>query len=183
MKRLRKEFSKGTTDLHNKSLNFTIREATTIGLSGDDLARYLEREIGPDMDEYAKRKGAQKRDLGYESGNRTKVTGSFQAGGINEFVDGLLGLKPLSVAKLKAEDERFGIALPHPSFPKFQPGIMAHLTPTPTSSCVLVLGAPDDGAETRCDVIFLEDCQSRHGDRPLRQGLRGRQCHCLSRLP
>jgi len=109
LKRLRKEFSEGTTEYKDKSITFSIKEAKTIGPLGDDLAKYLEREIGSDMEEYAKRKGAQKRDLGYENGQRTKVTGSFQAAAINDFIDGLLGLKPLAIGHIKAENQRFGI--------------------------------------------------------------------------
>jgi len=154
LKRLRKEFSEGTTEYKDKSITFSIKEAKTIGLLGDDLAKYLEREIGSDMDEYAKRKGAQKRDLGYENGQRKKMTGSFQAAAISDFIDGMLGLKPLAIGHMKIEDERFGIALPDHSFPKLQPGVMAHFTPKPSASCVLVLGPPEDAVETVCDVTF-----------------------------
>ncbi|QND22994.1 hypothetical protein ELI47_34265 (plasmid) [Rhizobium ruizarguesonis] len=154
LKRLRKEFSKGTTEYGDKSITFEIKDATRIGLLGDDLATYLEREIGPDMDEYVKRKGKQKRDLGYEDGKRTKVTGSFEARPINDFIDGLLGLKPLAIGHMKAVDERFGIALPDHSFPKFEPGVMAHFMPKPNARCVLVLGSPMDEVETVCDVTF-----------------------------
>ncbi|NKL18475.1 hypothetical protein [Rhizobium leguminosarum] len=156
LKRLRHEFSKGTTDLHKKSINFPINEATKIGLLGENFANFIEREIGPDMDEYAKRKGTERRELGYEKGKRTKVTGSIQATGISDFVDGMLGLKPLAVSTMKVEDERFGIALPDQAFPKFKPGAMAHFNPQPTAKCNLVLGPSGDGevVETLCDVTF-----------------------------
>ncbi|PYE96618.1 hypothetical protein C8J35_10616 [Rhizobium sp. PP-F2F-G38] len=154
LKRLRREFSEGTTEYKDKSITFPMKEAKTIGLLGDDLSRYLEREIGLDMDDYAKRKTAQKRDLGYENGNSIKITGSFEAGAITDFIDGLLGLKPLAVANMKAEDERFGIALPVHSFPKFQPGLMAYFTPKPSARCVLVLGPSQDPVDTVCEVTF-----------------------------
>ncbi|WP_275782628.1 hypothetical protein [Pararhizobium gei] len=154
LKRLRKEFSKGTTEYKDKSITFPIKEAKTIGLLGHDLSRYLNLEIGPDMDEYIEKKRMQKRDLGYENGKRTTVTGSFGAAAINDFIDGMLGLKPLTITALKAEDERFGIYLPVPSFPKFQPGLTAQLIPKPSARCTLVLGPTHDAAEIVCDVTF-----------------------------
>ncbi len=156
LKRLRKEYAEGATELHNKSITFQFKDGKSIGLLGADLANYLEGEIGPDMDVYAQRKSAQKKNLGYENGQRTKISGSIAAAPVGEVIDGLLGLRPLSIASMEAMDERFGIALPDPRFPKLLSGTTATFTPKPMSGCVLVAGPSgnEEAVEIKCEAIL-----------------------------
>ncbi|OCP19667.1 MULTISPECIES: hypothetical protein [unclassified Ensifer] len=156
LKRLRKEFAAGVENLHDRNITFQIKDAKRIGLKGNDLTTLLEHEIGSDMDRYAETKSKQRANLGYENGRPIRIDGSFEAAKIADFVDGLLGLRPLSLAKFTASEERFGIALPFQQFPKFQPGTLAHFNPKPVSKCTLVIGPPgdEDTVEITCDVIL-----------------------------
>ncbi|MFS8147623.1 hypothetical protein [Rhizobium sp. BR 249] len=156
LKRLRKEFVAGTKDLHNKEITFQIKAAKKLGLEGEDLKAFLQAEIGSDMDAYCAQKGKQKKELGYEPGRPITIHGSFEGGKISELVDGLLGLRPLSMTNVAANEKRFGIPLPLPDFPKFQPGSLAYITPEPVSQCTLIIGSPgeENTVEVVCDVTL-----------------------------
>jgi hypothetical protein len=156
LKRLRKEYANGTTELHNKFLTFQFKDGKDIGLQGADLASYLETEIGSDMDIYAERKSGQKKTLGYEKARGTKISGSIAEAPTSEIIDGLLGLRPLSLASLEAVDERFGIALPDPRFPKFLPGMTAKFKPKPMSDYVLIFShsGGKEVFEINCEMIL-----------------------------
>lgn len=156
LKRLRKEFAAGTKSLHDKNVTFQIKDAKKLGLTGDDLATFLMREIGPDMDKYSEKKSGQKSTLGYEAGKSITVNGSFEAEKIGDLIDGLLGLRPLAVAKLMATEERFGISLPVQRFPNFQPGTLAHITPKPSARCTLIIKSigDEESVEIQGDLIL-----------------------------
>jgi len=142
LKRLREEFARGTIDLHKKTVSFTVKSAKKIGRKRIDLTQSLWDAIGPDMDAYAAEKARQKKTVGFISNAHLQVEGVIDGVGVEEIVDGLLGLRPMRLSKFDVLEERFGIKLPHPRLGNLATGGTAFFDPKPAAECTLIVGEP-----------------------------------------
>lgn len=116
LERLRLEDQKGNSDrLNELKISFTPRKSELVAkVSGEELRRTLIAAIKDDMVAYIAEKAAALKTLGYESGAPYRGRFTVRADRVEDLLDMLLGDRPLEAFDIKAEEVRFGIALPVP---------------------------------------------------------------------
>lgn len=117
LERLRLEDKKGSGDrLNELKISFTPRKSELVAkVSGEELRRALIAAMKGDMVSYIAEKAEALKTLGYEGGAPYRGSFTVRADRIEDLLDMLLGDRPLEAFGMKAEEVRFGIALPIPA--------------------------------------------------------------------
>jgi hypothetical protein len=95
----------------------------------------LVRVCGADAQAYIARKGQQLRDLGYTAG-RYQLNTTITANNPDEFVEMMLGLRPVSLEKFDTYDARFGVLLPVNHVPPTT-AFKVQFEPRPLTKCII----------------------------------------------
>ena len=156
LKRLRVEYKKGTKDLNKKEISFAISNGLKVSTEPKALKNAIRTFIGADMQDYAQRKIRQRNTAGFISERRLSGAISFSPATPEDFLDGMLGLKKLSINSIKMFEERFDIKLPvdFPHLGTFQ-GAEIQFAPEPVDTAVLYFERiePGDSAEFHCEIV------------------------------
>jgi hypothetical protein len=112
LKKLRQASAAGVEKINSEWVYFNVdRDGTRIPATGDALRDAIVSAIGglDAQSKYLQKKENQRKTLGYGPHG---YAGSFEFSGVNieDFVDGFLGLKDLSVNSMAASEIRFGIS-------------------------------------------------------------------------
>lgn len=157
LQRLRQATKDKLENLNKSEITFAISDAQYIGMKGRDLKEYLMGEIGLDMDIYVQRKMAERKE-GYSEGRPKMIIWNFSKTDPSDLADITLGIRPLPLCDFKAEEARFGVALPtqlpFPLTNKEQ--ISAVIVPKAQTRCFLVFQEANEGkkVELECEVFF-----------------------------
>jgi hypothetical protein len=103
--------------------------------TGDALRAALEAACGGDVREYADRKTAQLKTLGFQGG-AFQVRVKFKAGKYEDFVNAFLGIGSLPAKSLKTSEVRFGLKKP---LQDEQGEAIITIQPTPVDSCTITV--------------------------------------------
>lgn len=157
LKRLRQEYAEGTEKLNEHETTFKIDSADVVEFKPAALVGYLERSIGSDIEEYAAAKATQRNTAGYDPDQRLTLQTTFGSTSIEDFVDGMLGLKPVPVLSIKAFEERFSIKLPdHSIFPQGFHRAAMEFTPTSSTRGLVALESvtTQDRVELEAEIFL-----------------------------
>lgn len=141
LERLLERLRKNAADPGDKSLN---EQKTTyspgnagqqLPLNGKALRDALIRVCGTDAQAYIAEKRDQLRNLGYTTG-RYQLKTTITANSPDEFVEMVLGLRPLSVESLATYDVRFGLPVPVNDIPEGASYELQY-TPSPLAKCAI----------------------------------------------
>lgn len=115
LRRLRIEQVKQNPSINRTKLSITLKAKDRISPSAPNLHARLMTDIGPSMEAYAKRKGAQVETLGFDE-SHPRYSGIIHlAASSADIVDMELGLRPIVPHRLTVFEHRFGIKLPAPA--------------------------------------------------------------------
>ena len=132
LKRLRNEHRDGGPDarVNKKFIDLPLSLGTPLPVTGDELRAAIEQAVrGPnELQSYIARKTTELASLGYDDSSRI-VSVTIQLATMEEFVDGFLGLRPLTSISFRTSERRFGIELPLVSYE----GVWGELRITPTT--------------------------------------------------
>ncbi|WP_395173305.1 hypothetical protein [Roseibium alexandrii] len=110
--RLRQAFADGKTKLNKLSTSFKTSDGRRVELNPSALKKTIIEMVGTDMDVYAQRKKEQRSTIGYSIQDRITAAISFSPCPIEEFVEGMLGIRELGVERFDTSEIRFGIKTP-----------------------------------------------------------------------
>ena len=167
LRRLREEYSRDNDKLHKSSTSFTIADGAKIDLKAKALKEAFQDLISIDMESYSKKKLQQLETLGFNSDGVFTGNMSFEIDSMDDFVEGMLGLKKLVVTDWEMLEERFGIKLPLEGLPVIssQPASL-EVTPLASHKGYLILENSDrsEKSELECELIFpgIPDLQQEH---------------------
>ena len=156
LQRLRKTEADSTpTPLHKQTVTFAYAAAADrLSASGSALRTALEGACGSLSAAYHLEKDRQLRELGYEGG-RFRIETTMVANDMDQFVEMMLGLRPLGVDRFETFDERFSIRVPVDHVPK---GVdyFLKLEPRAVSTCRILVRGEDMQAPAVFDGdVFL----------------------------
>lgn len=167
LRRLREEYSKNNEKLHKTTTSFTISDGVRVDLKPKAFKEAFQNIVHLNMEEYSKKKLQQLETLGFKRDGILTSNMSFDINTIDDFVEGMLGLRKLKVTDLEMFEERFGIKLPFEGLPftSSQP-VSLEVTPATSHKGYLLLEKPDgsEKAELECELIFpgIPDLQHEH---------------------
>ncbi|WP_286800677.1 hypothetical protein [Oceanicaulis sp. UBA2681] len=95
----------------NRYVSISISDATSIDIEKSDGIKNFLDLMPPNIDDYAYWKIQSLKSIGYND-DRYSGTISFDCSNYEEFVDGLLGIRPLKVCHMEIKERRFNIDLP-----------------------------------------------------------------------
>lgn len=156
LKRLRKEYSKGTENLNKKSISFQISSGSLIDLNATSLKAGFKNMIDVDMETYSRQKIHQRKTAGFDRDGFLTGNVAFDVESPEELIDGMLGLKKLKLRNFEIFEERFKIKLPFDAhYPHVFKGSVFEVIPEPVDTAILCFKNLDtgDSAKLDCEII------------------------------